>query len=74
LNPSSITAGGGGEIIVSDYDREDMQVFSGEGELLQIIGPKGDRKLAWLGGVWGVAAHADGRLFVTDGTSIVVLS
>jgi hypothetical protein len=41
---------------------------------LQIIGPKGDSKLAWRGEVCGVAACGDGRLFVTDGTSIVVLS
>jgi hypothetical protein len=74
LGPYSIAAGGGGEIIVSDVDRNDVQVFSGEGELLQIIRPKGDSKVAWKGGVWGVAGFGDGRLFVTNDTSVVVLS
>ena len=74
LRPSSIAAGGGGEIIVSDAIRNDVQVFSGEGELLQIIGPKGDSKVAWKGDVCGVAGCGDGRMFVSDGTSVVVLS
>ena len=36
-----VAHGAGGEIIVSDNVRKDVQVFSGEGELLQIIGAKG---------------------------------
>ena len=74
LSPHFIAAGGGGEIIVADSNRGDVQVFSGEGELLQIIGPKGDSKLPWRGAVWGVAACGDGRLFVTDESSVLVLS
>ena len=74
LCPFSITAGGGGEIIVTDLHRRDVQVFSGEGELLQIIGAEGDSKLPWRRRVWGVAACGDGRLFVNDETSVMVLS
>jgi DNA-binding beta-propeller fold protein YncE len=74
LNPQSITAGGGGEIIVADLERKDVQVFSGEGELLQIIGPKGDSKVAWRGYPFGVVSCGDGRLFVSDGDSVVLLS
>ena len=70
----SIAAGGGGEIIVADNLRDDVQVFSDEGELLQIIGPKGDTKVAWRDKVRGVGACGDGRLFVSDGTSVVMLS
>lgn len=73
-HPVAITAGGGGEIIVADIDRRDVQVFSGEGELLQIIGPGGDSKVSWEVDVCGVAACGDGRLFVCDGESVVVLS
>jgi ABC-type uncharacterized transport system ATPase subunit len=51
-----------------------VQVFSEEGELLQIIGPKGDSKVAWRDQRSGVAAYGDGRLFVSDGTSVVMLS
>jgi len=47
LFPSSMTAGGGGEIIVCDSESNDVRVFSGEGELLQIIGAEGDSKVAW---------------------------
>jgi len=59
---------------VADSVREDVQVFSGEGELLQIIGPEGDSKVSWREHPWDVAACVDGRLFVTDGTSVVLLS
>jgi len=74
LDPYCIAAGGGGEIIVSDFGREDVQVFSGEGELLQTIGPEGDTKVAWRDNVQGVCACGDGRLFVSDDTSVVMLS
>ena len=74
LRVSSIAAGRGGEIIVTDYDREDVQVFSGEGELLQIIGSEGDSKVSWQLQPSYVAACGDGRLFVSVGTSIVMLS
>jgi tripartite motif-containing protein 2/3/tripartite motif-containing protein 71 len=73
LRPYYIAAGGGGEIIVADNLRDDVQVFSDEGELLQIIGPKGDTKVAWRDQRSGVAACGDGRLFVSDGTSVVML-
>ena len=59
---------------MADFKRKDVQVFSGEGELLQIIGPEGDSKVAWKGDVCGVAACGDGRLFVVDGGSVVILS
>jgi hypothetical protein len=39
--PVSITVGRGGETMVSDNVRRDIQVFGPEGELLQIIGPAG---------------------------------
>ena len=59
---------------MTDSARKGVQVFSGEGELLQIIGPKGDTKVAWRDKVIGVGACGDGRLFVSDGTSVVMLS
>ena len=74
LGPRCLVTGGEGEIIVTDTVRKDVQVFSGEGELLQIIGPEGDSKVSWRGRPWDVAACGDGRLFVTDGTSVVLLS
>ena len=74
LKPYSVAAGGGGEIIVSEKYRRNVQVFSGEGELLQIIGPKGDTNVALRSVVPGVGACGDGRLFVSDGTSVVMLS
>ena len=43
-------------------------------EAPQIIGPKGDTKVAWRDKAEGVAALGDGRLFVSDGTSVVMLS
>ena len=52
---------------MSDCERNDVQVFSGEGELLQIIGPKGDSKESWKEhGPKSVAACADGRIFVAN--------
>jgi hypothetical protein len=80
LCPYSVAAGGGGEIIVSEKYRRNVQVFSGEGELLQIIGSnfgpvKGDTNDVDLRSVVpGVGACGDGRLFVSDGTSVVMLS
>ena len=59
---------------MADEIRKDVQVFSGEGELLQIIGPEGDSKVSWREHPWDVAACGDGRLFVTDATSVVLLS
>jgi hypothetical protein len=65
--------------VSTDLNRSDVQVFSGEGELLQIIGPKGDIKVAFeaeIEGdtiVFGVAARADGRMFVVDMTANVIL-
>jgi len=47
INRFSRAAGGGGEMIVLDSYRRDIQVFDPEGELLQIIGPKGNSKVAW---------------------------
>jgi len=40
-------------------------VFSGEGELLQIIGAKGDSKVAWKGRLADVCVDAEGRIAVT---------
>ena len=57
-----VAHGAGGEIIVSDFTRNDVQVFSGEGELLQIIGAEGDSKVAWQGRPRNVAADAKGRI------------
>jgi len=73
--PHSIAAGRGGEIIVGDRARMDVQVFSGEGELLQIIGLQGDSKVSWRRRCPAdVAACGDGRLFVAHGTSVILLS
>ena len=81
LNPFAITSGRGGEIIVSDRGRKDVQVFSAEGRLLQIIGPEGDTKVAWQKSgradeevLGGVVACADGRLFIYETSSVVLLS
>ena len=73
VRPYYMAVGKSGEIIVADYERRDVQVFSAEGELLQIIGPEGDSKVALQGELYGVAACADGRLFVSDGRRIDVL-
>jgi tripartite motif-containing protein 71 len=59
-----VAHGAGGEIIVADFARNDVQVFSGEGELLQIIGAKGDSKVALHGTPYTVAADGVGRIFV----------
>jgi hypothetical protein len=77
--PCFVAAGGGGEIIVGDWWRNDVQIFSPEGEVLQVIGPKGDSIVQWPGGDsdecdFGGSADADGRLFIFDGMSVVMLS
>jgi len=41
---------------------------------LQIIGPEGDSKVSWRLQPSYVAACGDGRLFVSVGTSVVMLS
>jgi hypothetical protein len=89
LHPDAIVAGGRGEVIVADSERKDIQVFSAEGELLQIIGStdspirglpirEDDRHLDscvhWHGlGPVGVAACADGRLLVTAGSTKIAM-
>ena len=60
-----VAVGGGGEIIVGDFDRNDVLVFSKEGELLQIIGAGKDSDVAFEK-VRGAATDAEGRLFVID--------
>jgi len=50
---------------VSDPGFDDVQVFSGEGELLQIIGANGNSKVAWQGEPCGIAVDAEGRIAVT---------
>jgi hypothetical protein len=50
---------------VTHRSRNDVQVFSGEGELLQIIGADGDSKVALHGKPFGVAVDAEGRIAVT---------
>ena len=78
--PCFVAAGRGGEIIVGDWWRNDVQIFSSEGEVLQVIGPEGDSIVQWPGEVFddycGFAgfAGADGRLFILDCMSLVVLS
>ena len=68
MYPVGVAHGAGGEIIVSDNVRKDVQVFSGEGELLQIIGADGDSKVALHGTPHAVAADAEGRIvFTTKG-------
>jgi hypothetical protein len=75
---ASIAAGGGGEIIVLDSHRHEIQVFGAEGELLQIIGPEGDSKVV----VWDDFEYlpefntdAEGRLYIVDDKhSVVALS
>ena len=62
MYPVGVAHGAGGEIIVSDLKREDVQTFSGKGELLQIIGADGDSKVALHGKPYGVAADAEGRI------------
>jgi len=47
---------------VTDIVRNDVQVFSREGELLQIIGAEGDSKVALHGEPCGVAVDAEGRI------------
>jgi hypothetical protein len=61
-----VAHGAGGEIIVSDCVRKDVQVFSREGELLQIIGADGDSKVAWHGNPGCVATDEEGRIFFLD--------
>jgi len=63
LFPNGVAVGGGGEIIVSDFARKDIQVFSREGELLQIIGAGGDSDVD-LPSSASFCADADGRLTV----------
>jgi hypothetical protein len=72
--PSSIATGRCGEIIICDDEQEDVRVFNPEGELLQVIGPGGDSEVEWQGRLQGVCTDAEGRLFIVDGNSLVVLS
>ena len=70
----SLAVGGGGEIIICDGQRRYVQVYHRCGELLQVIGPGGDSKVQWEDGPTGVCTDAEGRLFIVDGNSVVVLS
>ena len=72
LEPSCFAVGAGGEIIMGDSQRMDMQVLSKEGELLQIIGKGGDSDVEV--GVAGVCTDACGRLFVVRGRCVCMLS
>jgi len=61
---TGIAVGEAGEIIVSDSGRKDIQVFSKEGELLQIIGKGGDSDVVWDSNAspFAVCTSGDGRL------------
>jgi len=72
VNPWGVAVGGGGEIIVADPSRKDVQVFGREGELLQIIGAGGDSDVAFENPLF-VAADGEGRLFVADKDSVGML-
>ena len=79
ITPRGIAAGAGGEIIVADTVRNDLQVFSKEGELLQIIGKGGDSDVKFdtyddRGTIFDVVTDAQGRLFVLERRSVTVLS
>ena len=73
MHPQSVSAGAGGEIIVSDSLRQDVRVFSKEGELLQIIGQGGDSDVD-LRHVHKVGTDALGRIFVCDREWVYLLS
>jgi DNA-binding beta-propeller fold protein YncE len=78
--PCFVAAGKNGEIIVGDWWRNNVQIFSPEGEVLQVIGPEGDSIVQWPGQDFDDEcdfagfADADGRLFILDCMSVVVLS
>jgi hypothetical protein len=72
MNPFGVAVGGGGEIIVSDSRRKDVQVFGREGGLLQIIGAGGDSDVAF-DKPCSVATDGEGRLFVCDKESVRML-
>ena len=73
LIPWSVAVGAGGEIIVADYKRKDVQVFSKEGKLLQIIGKGGDSEFD-CGSLSRIATDACGRLFVVKDDYVFMLS
>ena len=73
MDPLGVAVGGGGEIIVCDCDREDVQVFGREGALLQIIGAGGDSDVAF-DATYYVATDGEGRLFVSDNRYVKMLS
>ena len=58
---------------MADFDRKDVQVFSKEGELLQIIGKGGDSDVDF-DGVESLATDACGRLIVVQGRHVCMLS
>ena len=65
-NACGVAHGAGGEIIVTDCVRKDVQMFSREGGLVQIIGAEGDSKVAWHEKPCGVAVDAEGVVAVVD--------
>jgi hypothetical protein len=66
--------GGAGKSSVCDDFSNDIRVFNPEGSLLQVIGRGGDSKVQWQGNLQGVCTDAEGRFFIVDGQSVVVLS
>jgi len=58
-----IAVGAGGQILVADYHRHDVQVFDKEGRLLQTIGAGKDIDVN-LYGAKGVCVDRQGRVFV----------
>jgi tripartite motif-containing protein 71 len=71
FSPWEVAVGGGGEIIVCDNVKKNVQVFGREGELLQIIGAGGDSDVAF-DEPRCVATDGEGRLFVTDTSNMCV--
>jgi tripartite motif-containing protein 71 len=67
LSPGGMAVGGDGEIFVADRERNDVQVFREDGELMEIIGDKDPGMVAWTGGPFDVAAGSHGEVIVIDG-------
>ena len=87
FNPTHVVVGVGGEIIVSDHNRDQLQVFSKEGDVLQIIGMlrednfeggkmpdewKQDSRVKFRS-PYSFATDSEGRIFICD-DDVVLLS
>lgn len=67
LFPGGMAVGGDGEIFVADRDRDNVQVFREDGELMETIGDEDPGMVAWTGGPFDVAAGSQGEVIVIDG-------